>query len=356
MPINRLYHTWLKRLKQLQPKQHSRRLQNFAWLIAGIYMAQSVHLSAVARKLPGKPKLTSNVQKFRRLLLNPAIHVRTWYRPVAEMLIQRQFQAGTIRLIVDATKLGRRHQLLMVALAYRRRALPIAWTWIRSDRGHSTTKKQLALLRYVHGLIPEGVSVSLVGDNGFGAIALLRQLDEWKWNYVLRQKKTHWVSPKRIARYQFGDLVQEPGESHWYPQGELTLEHAYVTNLVAHWERGEEEPWLLATNHNTSWLALQSYRRRVWVEEMFGDLKGHGVDLESTRLCHFDRLSRLTLAACLLYVWLVAFGSQIIKRGERPLVDRTDRRDLSIFRIGFYSQERRLANQSAFRIQLTPYF
>jgi hypothetical protein len=43
----------------------------------------------------------------------------------------------------------------------------------------------------------------------------------------------------------------------------------------------------------------------MWIEEMFADFKGHGFDLESTQLRHFERLSRLTLAVAMLYVWLV---------------------------------------------------
>jgi hypothetical protein len=38
----------------------------------------------------------------------------------------------------------------------------------------------------------------------------------------------------------------------------------------------------------------------MWIEEMFGDLKGHGFDLESTHLRYFLRLARLTLAVVLL--------------------------------------------------------
>lgn len=356
MDIHRMYQTWFRRLRQLQPNQHVSRIRNFAWLIAGIYMSQSVHLSRIANKLPGKPKLTSTVQKLRRLLLNGAIRVRDWYHPVAEMLIQRQAQTGTIRLLVDTTTVGFSHQLLIIALAYRRRALPITWTWVRSNRGHSSARKQLALLRYLYRLIPPGVEVSLAGDNEFGAIDLLRQLDAWGWHYVLRQKGSHWVSKTGIYWQPFSTLIDTPGQTHWFPQAYLTDQHAYRVNLLAHWEKGEKEPWLLATNFNTAGLALQNYSRRMWVEEMFGDLKGHGVDLQQTHLQHFERLSRLMLAVALLYVFVVAFGSQVTKRGERPLVDRNERRDLSIFRIGFYSLERYLANQLDFEIQLAPYF
>ena len=106
----------------------------------------------------------------------------------------------------------------------------------------------------------------------------------------------------------------------------------------------------VATNLNNPQLVLRCYRRRMWIEEMFGDLKGHGVDIESTHLRHFLRLSRLTLAVVMLYFWLVAFGSQTIKSGERRLVDRNDRRDYSIFRIGSNTVERRLVNNLSLQV------
>ena len=43
------------------------------------------------------------------------------------------------------------------------------------------------------------------------------------------------------------------------------------------------------------------------------------------------------MAVCLLYLWLAAFDSQVIKWGLRKLVERTSRRDRSSFCIGFDS-------------------
>jgi len=91
------------------------------------------------------------------------------------------------------------------------------------------------------------------------------------------------------------------------------------------------------------------------IEEMFGDFKKHGFDLESTMLRHFLRLSRLTLAVALLYVWLISVGSRTIRAGLRHLVDRTDRRDLSIFQIGLRFTERRFINALSFHIPLCNY-
>jgi hypothetical protein len=47
----------------------------------------------------------------------------------------------------------------------------------------------------------------------------------------------------------------------------------------------------------------------MWIEATYGGLKDNGFDLERSALEHFLRLSRLTLAVALLYVWFLAFGA-----------------------------------------------
>ncbi len=102
-------------------------------------------------------------------------------------------------------------------------------------------------------------------------------------------------------------------------------------------------------------MALHFYALRMWIEEMFGDFKKHGFDLESTMLRHFMRLSRLTLAEALLYVWLISIGGRTIRDGLHHLVDRIDRRDLCFFQIGLRFIERNLINALPFRIPLSSY-
>ena len=40
--------------------------------------------------------------------------------------------------------------------------------------------------------------------------------------------------------------------------------------------------WFLISLDRTALLKI--YRKRMWVEEMYGDMKGHGFDLEATHL------------------------------------------------------------------------
>jgi len=355
MPIPELYHTCRKMLTDLRPEERVTRIRNFSWLLVGLYESRSVHLSKVADKIPGTACLPSLTRRMRRLLDNPAIQVRDWYAPLAKALVQR-LAAGEIRLIVDGSKVGFGHQLLLVAIAYRRRAIPLAWTWVKGSRGHSTVHKQQALLTYVHGLIPAKSSVLLVGDAEFGEVAVQKLLKKWRWRYVVRQKGRYLLRQQGQRHFQRLDsLVQKPGQSQWLEACLLTAKYAYPVNFLAYWKPGEKDPWLLATNLTGPQATRQAYARRMWIEETFGDLKSNGFDLESTHLRHFLRLSRLTLAVVLLYVWLVAFGSRVIKAGQRYLVDRSDRRDHSIFRIGRNMVERLLTNGSKIHISFILY-
>ena len=357
MPINRLYATWKTRITELRPGQRITQIRAFVWLLVGIYLSRSVCLSQVAGKIPGEAKLTSATRRLSRLLDNPAIRVREWYEPIARQWLQAQFRhLGEIRLVVDGTKIGFGHQLLIVCLAYRQRAIPIAWTWIKHVRGHSTARKQLALLAYVRQLLPPGAAVSLVGDTEFGPVEVLRQLDRWRWFYVLRQKTNTQVWVNEPQGWQaFGGFVQMPGESLWLGKACLAEAHIYPVHLLAHWEIGEKEPWCLVTNLPDRQMTLSYYARRMWIEEMFDDFKKHGCDLESTMLRHFLRLSRLTLAVALLYVWLISVGGRSIRAGLRQLVDRVDRRDLSIFQIGLRMVERKFTNNLPLRVHLVSY-
>lgn len=357
MPINKVYDTWKMRIAELRPGQRITQVKAFTWLLVGIYLSRSVCLSRIAGKIPGQAKLLSATKRLSRLLDNRAIQVREWYAPIARQWLEAQFRSmGEIRLIVDGSKIGCSHQLLVVCLAYRRRSIPIAWTWVPHRRGHSGASKQLALLSYVRGLLPTGAPIFLVGDSEFGPVEVLKQLDRWHWFYVLRQKSDTCVWLNNLQEWRtLGSFVKKAGQSAWLAGGYLTHHMIYPTSLLIYWKAGEDQPWCLATNLPEARLTLRYYSRRMWIEEMFGDFKKHGFDIETTMLRHFMRLSRLTLAVALLYVWLISIGAQTIKHGLRHLVDRHDRRDLSIFQIGLRFIERMLVNDLSFRIPLLAY-
>jgi hypothetical protein len=356
MSTNQLYHTLFQRVRQLWPKVRVTQRRNLVWLMVGLYQSKSVHLNQIALKIPGTAVLVSVERRLARFLSNRQVAALRWYEPVARQWLQQAAQTtGELRLIIDGTKIGFGFQLVLIALAFRRRAIPITWTWLRYGKGHSSAEQQVALVKRVQRLVPAATRVVVVGDTEFESGTLQHCLTEWGWHYALRQKPNNLVQVPGTTSWQpFGRLVLRPGQTRWLTQARVTAKHSLTVNLLAYWKWGEPTPWLLATNLPTRTQTLRAYRRRMWIEELFGDLKKHGFDLESTHLRQVGRLSRLTLAVVLLYDWLMLVGTQSIKAGHRSVVDRHDRKDLSVFQIGLRLIERWLVNLQPFSIAFGP--
>jgi hypothetical protein len=338
-----LYRIWRARLLALCPdtKYHRYRFNNLLWLVIGVYLARHVYLGLIARKLPIRAQKLSLVRRLRRFLDNSALRVQDWYEPVMDQLLQAAAGSGGIHLIIDGTQVGTHYQLLMVALVYRRRALPLAWSWVAIPNGNGrSTQQQIRLLAVVRRHIHPLTGVVLVGNTEFGGGKLITQLKTWGWYYALHQRATNYFVPAgRGGVYHFADAPVKAGEQLWLEYAGLT--RALVkTNILIYWERGHAHPWYLTTNLLTAHRTLRCYQRRMWIETLFGDFKRHGFHLRHSRLGTAERLSRLTLVVCLLYVWLVAMGHWVQHSGQVRQVDRWPRRELSLFRLGWDWVER----------------
>lgn len=356
-PFQRLYGSLYQRLVQLWPDEWDSRIVNRVYLLMGIWGARSVLTGRIAAYIPLRIKKQSIVRRLERFLDNGGVRVREWYEPVARGIIAAASVVDEIHLVLDTTKVSAHHRRLIVGVAYRRRILPLAWTWVRTSRGHSSTAKQVALLSYVRALIRASIQVSLVGDCEFGHTAVLEAMHQWQWDYALRQSGQVLVQlPHTDEWVRLDSLISQRGDCRFIAGVKLTAAHALTTNLMLCWDKRYAEPWLLATNLTRPRLILRLYHRRAWVENMFGDLKDNGFDFERSALRHFLRLSRLTLAVCLLYVWFLAFGTDLVQRGLQTEVDRADRRDLSLFRLAWDYLQRALLFVIPFEILLEPFF
>lgn len=108
------------------PRLRKTQTRGLSWLIAGVYQSRSVKLRSVAGKIPGVTQLLSKVKRLSRLLCNKTINEKAIYNPLATKWLILQAKASQqIKLIIDGTKVGYAHQLLMVSIAYPRHSIPI---------------------------------------------------------------------------------------------------------------------------------------------------------------------------------------------------------------------------------------
>jgi len=352
-----LYHNVLRQLCQWLPGERITRLRNMALLLVGLQQARGIHLSQIVNRWPGLVgKVASLVNRLRRFLTNPQVEVRRWYEPLAQLLIAR-FAGQPIRLIIDCTKGGFNFRMMSISIAYKRRALPLVWSIHRGRKGHVDYHEQLKLFAYVHQLIGDGATVWVLGDAGFESVHLLNWLLAKNWHFVLRHPGKNQVRRPGQPWVKLSVIPVQAGETQTVGWVELTEKHAAGPFwLIIHWAKGEEEPWFLLSDVSGECKLIRLYAIRMWTEEMYGDMKGHGFALEATHLDDPDRIARLVLAVCINFVWFITLGAWIVKRGLRHFVDHKRRRDKSYFRIGLDWIDRCLRLDDPVPLHFVPYF
>jgi len=338
--------------------------RNLSWVIAGLHQAEHVHLSKVASKRVGSATLESKTRQVRRFFSNEHVDPQCCYEPAAELLLeQAAASGGPVRVLVDTLELSGERQVLMAALAHRRRALPVCWQ-VRRRTGVSDAEQQKNLLEALSERMPSScisgeVQVIVIGDGAFHSTDLMSYLSGKGWSYRLRLHSDTYVQLSNGEWAQVGDLApEEGGENRYFDGVYVTKEDPYgpVSIAICHAE-GEDDPWLICTDQpEADYLTLRTYSRRMWIEELFGDLEDGGFHLNRSRLYQPERLSRLLMALAWTYVWLMHVGVWAVKRGFRGLVGRTDRRDRSYPEIGRRYIQRCITNGKPIHIGLKPYF
>ena len=70
------------------------------------------------------------------------------------------------------------------------------------------------------------------------------------------------------------------------------------------------------------------------IETFFSDQKSRGFHLHQSHLSNPTRLTRLLMATCLAYIWLIYLGALCEQDGWISIIHRSDRCDLSLFQLG----------------------
>jgi hypothetical protein len=353
----RRYHAVKTKMSQLLPDQWAdcpTRLANLSLLVSSIVKAKDLTQHALAAEMPVTAQDTSLAQRQRRWLMNEQVTAETYYEPIIRPVLQSLSQA-TIPLILDTTAVGANCHLLSVAVGYQRRALPVAWQAGKGKRGHTKGETQIELLERTQPLLPDQADVIVLGDGEFGHVTLLRWLQTQGYDDCLRVARDTLVEYEgQWQRLDSFDL--QPDETIWLEQVHLTQQDAFgPVNRLLVFDPRHNCAVPIVTNLALPQAARRWYCKRPWTEPLFGDLKGHGFDFQTSRLRHPDRLDRFMIAIALAYLWLCFLGSVALMTGLAKLVDRSDHRQRSLFTIGRQWLNRLLKLDKPFLVSFHPY-
>ena len=333
----RVYRRIKQGLLQLYPKQltgnQARHLNTLTGMMTGIVQGKRCHFETMAAKAPDQSKTASRVKRFSRYTQNEGIEPETYFIPFVEELVAGLAQRGTLVVVMDGSEVGRNCLALVVSLVYQGRALPLAWTVVKGNKGHFPETAHLELLAQVKAIIPAETDVIFLGDGEFDGPGLLADIEATGWHYVCRTAHNRWVCEQE-SWLQLNELGWQPGDYVCLPNVTFTQQAYGPVLVIVWWHRDYKDPIYLVSNFELGQEAVYWYRKRFRIETFFSDQKSRGFHLHKSHIADPQRLARLMIAACLAYIWIIFLGV-VAKRDQwMTIIHRPDRCDLSLFQLG----------------------
>lgn len=329
----------------LAPEVDECTLERLTLLVTGMIAAKSASPAQVARALD-RLKLTgaspeSLERRIRRLENDPELSASWCFHPFARFHL-RFGHPQELLLILDPTT--QEDHVVMVSLAvwYRGRALPLGWAvWPANTplEGERFWARLDALLEEVAGLLPAGVTVTLLADRAFGCPAFIDLLMKRHWHFVLRAQGQTLCRDRCGRERSLASLVPYRHQRAKL-RGEAFKKAGWrAVSVVAYWGKRHQKPLCLVSDLKPGWELLHLYRRRYPIEATFRDYKTYGWRWEQGQVQDQTHVERL-LVGMALATWLVLLvgtwrSGQILaqpptgKRRTRPWAGK-----LSLFQHG----------------------
>lgn len=309
-------------LRRRLPVQRKTQRENLALLVATLLEARSANLMELAAALPrAAERIDMRCQWIVRVLANPHIDCDAVMAPFAREVLARAAAAGRVELILDQSKLSDRHQILMLALRWAERALPLAWR-VEETAGAMGWSRQKPLLDLVAAWLPEGATVVVLADRFYGTADLIAACAARRWDYRLRLKGNLRVCVQGEAPAPLARVAR----TRPYLTGvELTAARV-ATNIGTIHDPGRREPWIVAMSDTPGSLTVLDYAHRWGIEPMFSDFKSRGFGLDDTQIRYPDRLARLVLVMALALYWATSTGLWEASRHPLPAEARPARK------------------------------
>jgi hypothetical protein len=332
---------WTEQVKEIFPNLHCYQQQTLAFCVQGILQSGNAVMQRVAETMweymSCCTKMVSHERRFQRFVDNNRIEVQTCWNDFLQHVLPF-WQDTPVTLALDLTPYTQEITIVYLGIMVQKRILPIAWCLMPQQEEWDQGQWEIVgrLFDQVSPLLTHSVC-TLLADRGLSCLNLIKLCKQAGWHYVLRikneeqfrQKYRHWYQD-----WQQGKQVIKKEGDQWYGEVLLWQEHQFATFLSICWEPGYDQAWFLISDQRASHKRVSEYAKRMRVEACFQDQKSRGCFIECSRFTNHDHLNRWLLVVYLAMWWATHLGCSCLHHGHREEVDRKDRRDKGILRIG----------------------
>jgi Transposase DDE domain len=187
----------------------------------------------------------------------------------------------------------------------------VAWPVPRGNAQGSWNAHWKRLLGLLRDALGDGWPVLVLSDRGLESKELFQAITALGWHPLMRVKKGGHFQPDGWGKsWAMGRFVPRRG-SRWQGQGVVWPGSSRLRcTLLACWEAGHEEGWLILTDLSPHDARALWYAWRSWIEQGFRDLKSDGWRLSRTRMTDPERVARWWTAAALATLWVLEAGTE----------------------------------------------
>jgi hypothetical protein len=320
MSCHKAVYQWTEEVTRHMPHLSKPQAAVLALWSVGMVLARSCALTAVslflAKGLERKPNTVRQQLRewcyeaqAKRGKPRQELAVETCFAPLLAWVLS-WWEGTQLALAVDATTLGQRFVVLVVSVVYRGCAIPVAWTGLPATEKHAWRGEWLRMLRQVRAVVPRRYFVIVLADRGLSARWLFQRLVRLGWHPLLRINTGGTFRPAKSAHYQpLREVVPQPG-TQWVGEGTAFQGARRRLNctLLARWDAGYRDPWLLLTDLAPSAGQACWYGLRAWIEQGFKITNRGGWQWQRTRMHDPQRAARLWLVVAVATLWLLSIG------------------------------------------------
>jgi len=217
-----------------------------------------------------------------------------------------------LALAMDASNLSDRFTVLCISVMYRGCAIPVAWKILVENAPGSWEPYWKDLFTLIHSSVPAGWTVIVLADRGLYAKWLYEHLVSLGWHPFLRINVRGKVRPEGEEAFRWLSSLVPVAGSAWAGAVECFVDKPkrLSCTLLACYEAGYADPWLIVTDLPASAANVVWYSMRSWIEAGFKDTKRGGWQWHQTKMSDPARASRLWLAIAVATLWAVSVGGE----------------------------------------------
>jgi hypothetical protein len=304
---------WITTVAHRLPSLHKPHAKVLAAFSLGLALRQRCALRAVADGLAELGKPDTVERRLQRFLHTPPLDWQACLPAFAAWVLRRLDRPRLVVLLVDETSLQGHLTVMAVSLAYRGRAIPLAW-WSYQPEAWPLGQVALigSLLDGVAARLPPGCRVLVEAERGLGTSpALLHAIQARGWYFLVRVQRHVRLRLADGRITPFARLVPKVGR-RWSGAVEAFKKAGWVRCwAVGRWRAPHAEPWLLLTNWPQA--RGQWYGWRMWEELAFRDFKSTGWQWQRSHVWAPEAANRLWLVMALAYVWMLSLGTRVLR-------------------------------------------